>query len=310
MRADLPRARTAGGRSSIGCCCGRWSSPSPPGCAAIPVTCRRGSRRDRRGGLGQRRPEVAASTPSCSSPRWSWCSCSRAARRPTTAAGGWRRRPRRLVDAARRGGRGTRRGSAWWRPRGAGSSSRSWRRRRSAACGPMCWSSRSWVSSTILTGWAGQLSLGQFGFAGVGGLSTVELRGATTASLGLHNLPWAWPPVGVLVGAAVGVVALSGCPPCASRAYLAVTTLAFAGTCRCGWSPGTFSTRRPVAHAGEAADAGGVDFAPRAYYYLCLVFLVLCRGGRPAAPDGHRPLGDRGARQPALAAASPSPPPG
>ena len=82
-------------------------------------------------------------------------------------------------------------------------------------------------SLTILTGWAGQLSLGQFGFAAVGGLTTVKLVGGDGV-LGLHNLPWGVAvALGVLVGAAVAV--LIGLPALRIPGlYLAVTTLAFA----------------------------------------------------------------------------------
>ena len=72
-------------------------------------------------------------------------------------------------------------------------------------------------SLTILTGWAGQLSLGQFGFAAVGGLVTVKLVG-DDGLFGLHNLPW-----GVAVAASACWSARrsrcsSACPRCASPA--------------------------------------------------------------------------------------------
>ena len=43
-------------------------------------------------------------------------------------------------------------------------------------------------SLTILSGWAGQLSLGQFGFSAIGGLVTVKM--VTSGWFGVHNVPW------------------------------------------------------------------------------------------------------------------------
>jgi ABC-type branched-subunit amino acid transport system permease subunit len=82
-------------------------------------------------------------------------------------------------------------------------------------------------SLTLLTGWAGQVSLGQFGFAAVGGLVTVKLVGAD-GILGLRHVPWGVAvALGVLVGALVAV--LIGLPALRIPGlYLAVTTLAFA----------------------------------------------------------------------------------
>lgn len=77
------------------------------------------------------------------------------------------------------------------------------------------------LSVTVLTGWAGQVSLGQMGFVAVGA--------ATGASM-VHDLGWDLAlalPVAGLAGAAVAVVV--GLPALRlSGLYLAVTTLAFA----------------------------------------------------------------------------------
>ncbi len=60
-------------------------------------------------------------------------------------------------------------------------------------------------SLTILTGWAGQVSLGQFGFAAVGGSRHREAGRATTVSSGSTTCRGAWRcAIGVLVGAASG----------------------------------------------------------------------------------------------------------
>jgi ABC-type branched-subunit amino acid transport system ATPase component/ABC-type branched-subunit amino acid transport system permease subunit len=133
-------------------------------------------------------------------------------------------------------------------------------------------------SLTILTGWAGQLSLGQFGFSAIGGLVTVRLVNA--GWFGVHNVPWGIAVMlGVLVGA--GVALLIGIPALRIPGlYLAVTTLAFAVFVE-NW----LVTRRwlgvdeltgtiPVL---KRPDTGIVNFSSRtSYYYLCLFFLVVC----------------------------------
>jgi ABC-type branched-subunit amino acid transport system ATPase component/ABC-type branched-subunit amino acid transport system permease subunit len=131
-------------------------------------------------------------------------------------------------------------------------------------------------SLTILTGWAGQVSLGQFGFAAVGGLVTVKLVG--DGVLGLHHLPWgAAVAVGVLVGALVAV--LIGLPALRIPGlYLAVTTLAFAVFVSV-WlvAQGTFLDASGLLPTLAKPDTGVVDFASRrSYYYLCLAFLLAC----------------------------------
>jgi ABC-type branched-subunit amino acid transport system ATPase component/ABC-type branched-subunit amino acid transport system permease subunit len=76
------------------------------------------------------------------------------------------------------------------------------------------------LSLTVLTGWAGQLSLGQFALAGVGGM--------TTYALVQNQLVF---PVALLLGVVAAVVAalLIGAPALRMRGLLlAVTTLAFA----------------------------------------------------------------------------------
>jgi ABC-type branched-subunit amino acid transport system ATPase component/ABC-type branched-subunit amino acid transport system permease subunit len=133
-------------------------------------------------------------------------------------------------------------------------------------------------SLSVLSGWAGQLSLGQFGFAAVGGLVTVRLVNA--GWFGVHNLPWGVAvAMSVLVGAAVAV--LIGIPALRIPGlFLAVTTLAFAVFVEnwlvtrrwLGVDPLTGSI--PVL---QRPNAGIVDFSSRrSYYYLCLFLLVLC----------------------------------
>ena len=133
-------------------------------------------------------------------------------------------------------------------------------------------------SLTILSGWAGQLSLGQFGFSAIGGLVTVKM--VTSGWFGVHNVPWGVAvALSVLVGA--GVAVLIGIPALRIPGlYLAVTTLAFAVFVE-NW----LVTRRwlgvdelsgsiPVL---QRPDTGIVNFSSRhSYYYLCLFFLAVC----------------------------------
>jgi ABC-type branched-subunit amino acid transport system permease subunit len=80
------------------------------------------------------------------------------------------------------------------------------------------------VSVTILTGWAGQLSLGQWAIAGLGGLLAVQLYGE-------QGVPfWVAFALSFLIGAALA--ALIGLPALRLHGVnLAVVTLAFAVTC-------------------------------------------------------------------------------
>ena len=76
------------------------------------------------------------------------------------------------------------------------------------------------LSLTVLTGWAGQLSLGQFAFVGVGGLSTAAL---VHAGIGFF-------PALLLAAVMTAIVAIVVGAPALRRPglYLAVTTFAFA----------------------------------------------------------------------------------
>jgi branched-chain amino acid transport system permease protein len=76
------------------------------------------------------------------------------------------------------------------------------------------------VSLVVLTGWAGQISLGQFGLAGAGALAT----GGLVAD---HNLDF-FAVLGIGMAAGVVVAVLIGLPAVRfTGMYLAVTTLAF-----------------------------------------------------------------------------------
>ena len=124
------------------------------------------------------------------------------------------------------------------------------------------------LSVIILTGWAGQLSLGQFAFVGLGAFSTAALVGN-----GLGFVP------AVLLGGVFGVVAavIVGLPALRVRGlYLAITTLAFAVAAE-GWL-----FERSV-FVGDATRVqlprqvvGPLDLAPqRTFYFVCLAFLVV-----------------------------------
>jgi branched-chain amino acid transport system permease protein len=124
------------------------------------------------------------------------------------------------------------------------------------------------VSLVVLTGWGGQISLGQFAFAAFGAI----IGGALTRKLGLPFL-LAVPLAGV---AGAGLAIAIGLPALRIRGlFLAVTTMAFAVTTKTvllnerffGWLlPGKVT--RPKLLFVNTEDE-------RAYYYLCLVMLAL-----------------------------------
>ena len=128
------------------------------------------------------------------------------------------------------------------------------------------------VSLVILTGWAGQISLGQWGFAAVGAAITGNMAAR-------HNADF-FVTMGVagVAGAAVSVII--GLPALRIRGlYLAVTTLAFAITMQAYFlSPTyfrsflpTFSQRipRPILYGHYSLNGD------RAFFYMCLVVLAL-----------------------------------
>jgi ABC-type branched-subunit amino acid transport system ATPase component/ABC-type branched-subunit amino acid transport system permease subunit len=145
------------------------------------------------------------------------------------------------------------------------------------------------ISLTLLTGWAGQLSLGHFAFAGVGGLAMLAFTRGQPMGLGLPivgnvatitlDLPWL-AAMALAIGLGVFFAVLVGLPALRVKGlFLAVTTLAFgfmAGSWmfnRAFWNGGRQSVRSAIR---ERPELFGVDFGePRNYYYLCLAFLVL-----------------------------------
>ena len=123
------------------------------------------------------------------------------------------------------------------------------------------------LAITVLTGWAGQVSLGHFAFVGIGALGT--------AAFVRHGVPFG---VAVVYSSVAGVLAavLIGTPALRIRGLLlAVTTLGFAVASR-AWIFGQdiFLAGGTVATVARP-KWGPVDFfAQRPYYYLCLAILV------------------------------------
>ena len=143
------------------------------------------------------------------------------------------------------------------------------------------------VSVTVLTGWAGQLSLGQMAFAGIGALTAAAcIRGVDftfgIASLRLFDgsipsLPFGW---ALLVGALVAcaTAALIGLTALRVRGLmLAASTLAFAIAAQ------AYVFRQPVLSLGRPTvrlpreDIGPFDLTHKnlGYYYFSLTVLVL-----------------------------------
>jgi branched-chain amino acid transport system permease protein len=123
------------------------------------------------------------------------------------------------------------------------------------------------ISLVVLTGWGGQISLGQFGFVCVGAV----VGGATTSRLGL---PF---PAALLLGtlAAAAMAIAVGLPALRIKGlFLAVTTLGFAVACSTVLlNPRYFGWLLPHAlHRPKLLwfDSGTDE---RTYYYLCAFFL-------------------------------------
>ena len=124
------------------------------------------------------------------------------------------------------------------------------------------------VSLTVLTGWAGQLSLGQFAFVGLGGMSTYALVQGRLSF-----------PAAVVIGAAITAVAavVVGTPALRMRGlFLAVSTLALAVAAPWILSRSVFVDPDHFAPLLRRPTIGGLSLAPqRTYYYVCLAVLVV-----------------------------------
>jgi ABC-type branched-subunit amino acid transport system ATPase component/ABC-type branched-subunit amino acid transport system permease subunit len=124
------------------------------------------------------------------------------------------------------------------------------------------------LSLTVLTGWAGQLSLGQFALVGIGGV--------TAYALFQQRLQF---PLAVLVGAAVAALAavIVGLPALRMPGlFLAVTTLALAVATPWILDRPIFQTDGQSTTVMRRPVIGTFSLAPeRTYYWVCLGALAL-----------------------------------
>ncbi len=134
------------------------------------------------------------------------------------------------------------------------------------------------VSLVILTGWAGQISLGQFGIVGIGATVAGKLAADFNQDFFVTLV------AGVLAGAAVAV--LIGLPALRIPGlYLAVATLAFGAAVQFYFLDDSYrigqilrpdrANRIELPVLWERITLEGVNGPGIAFYYLCLGFLVL-----------------------------------
>lgn len=141
------------------------------------------------------------------------------------------------------------------------------------------------ISLVVLTGWSGQVSLGQGALAGFGALTTAALVDGRDLGVGVGGLSFdiavpethflAAVPLAALATAAVA--ALLGLGALRVRGFqVTIATLAFALVAQ------QFLWRRPFLSGGSStvtiprADTGPLDLtSQRTYYYLCLAVLVV-----------------------------------
>ena len=125
------------------------------------------------------------------------------------------------------------------------------------------------LSLVVLTGWAGQLSLGQFAFYGLGAM--------TAAALVQRGVPF---PAAVAEATILGVLAslVIGLPALLVRGlFLAVTTLAFAVAATSALFQADFLVGDAKVLTFEPGRYLGLDLRDGpTYYYICLAALALC----------------------------------
>jgi branched-chain amino acid transport system permease protein len=125
------------------------------------------------------------------------------------------------------------------------------------------------LSIVVLTGWAGQVSLGQMSFAAVGG----AVAGHVTSEWGLDLA------LALVAGAAAGAVVavVVGLPALRLRGlFLAVTTLAFALAASTWLLNGKHVDWVPRNRVERDTIFGAVDLSSqRSYYWLCVACLGL-----------------------------------
>lgn len=130
------------------------------------------------------------------------------------------------------------------------------------------------VSLVILTGWAGQISLGQFALVGVGAVTAGKLAADFNVDFFIALT------LGAVAGAVVSV--LIGLPALRVQGlYLAVTTLAFGGAMQYYFLNKNYPVGELVLPGGEFSRIvppflwERIDLnQPRAYYYFTVVFLA------------------------------------
>ncbi|MFJ3799024.1 ATP-binding cassette domain-containing protein [Streptomyces sp. NPDC090088] len=137
------------------------------------------------------------------------------------------------------------------------------------------------ASVTILTGWAGQLSLGQMAFAGLGALTAAALSRGLRIDAGdiVYSVRALGFPVSVLAAAlfTAALAAIVGAGALRVRGLLlAVSTFAFAVTAeQFFYQRSVFLDPGLKTASFPRGSVFGIDIStPRAYYYLVLVVLV------------------------------------
>ena len=130
------------------------------------------------------------------------------------------------------------------------------------------------VSLVVLTGWAGQISLGQFGLVGAG----AAVAGGLVAK---HNIDF-FAALALGIGAGVLVAVVIGLPAVRIQGlYLAVVTLAFAYAMQNYFLNKNYWIGKHLLPTGYAASIrrpylyGSINLEnDRAFYYVCVIALV------------------------------------
>ena len=142
------------------------------------------------------------------------------------------------------------------------------------------------LSLVVLTGWAGQLSLGQAAFAGIGALGTAALIRGETLGIGISSASFDLDLPEMPFGVAMIVMA-AGCAAVAlvvgigalrvRGLFLAVVTLGFAlAAQQYLWRTNYFSADNAASVPLPRASIGPIDLTTqRSYYYLSLLVLVV-----------------------------------
>ena len=141
------------------------------------------------------------------------------------------------------------------------------------------------ISLVVLTGWAGQVSLGQMAFAGYGALGTAALVLGNDIGLGVGGLSvdievpqFTFPTALAIATAGCALLAaVIGAGALRVRGlYLAVVTLAFALASISYFFPTRFLSGDTNTIFLERQPLGAIDLAEqRSYYFLSLAVLVL-----------------------------------